>query len=188
MDCPIRGSVPPTLGIPPKSLSECRVAFAAADRALHQIDPPSQVGEPGGTCETEKPNRNGGAHLYLLALTAAQLPDVVVYVHSHDFFPSFFKRFRWAAKRSSALRIFPATIGIASSFVSKTKATLHSPYAVRTEPRFLQVHGAGVFRRDVIDLEGTCLAYYILGRSTMLSPPTRLGVLWHPFPWAYAHG
>ena len=60
----------------------------------------------------------------------------------------------------------------------------HSTFAVRrTEPRFLQVHGAGVFRRDVINLAGTCLAYCILGAehhaaaayAARLEPPAGAG-------------
>ena len=55
-------SFPLTLRVPPKSLGKFRIAFAAANRALHQIDPPSQISEPGGARNTVKGGRHGAQH------------------------------------------------------------------------------------------------------------------------------
>ena len=53
-------SVPLAFGIPPEGLGELRVPLAAADGALDQIDPPSQIGESGSTGGTVEGGRHGG--------------------------------------------------------------------------------------------------------------------------------
>ena len=39
-------SLPLTLRVPPEGVGELGIALAAADGALHQIDPLSQIGQP----------------------------------------------------------------------------------------------------------------------------------------------
>ena len=58
---PLR-SFPLSLGIPPEGFGEFRVALAAADGALHQIDPPSQISESGGAGGSVDGGRNGAQH------------------------------------------------------------------------------------------------------------------------------
>ena len=71
--------LPLAVGVPLKNLRELGITFAAADRALDQIDPPFQIGESGspGACGPEQ-GRGGLRALGLVraAATAASIsPD-----------------------------------------------------------------------------------------------------------------
>ena len=52
-------SVPVTFSILPKGFGEVRIAFSAADRPLDQINPPPQIGEPGGSDGSVERGRHG---------------------------------------------------------------------------------------------------------------------------------